>query len=619
MAAMPVPTGTPGAARTTVPAVFAERVGRTPERTALLVKREGAYRPITWREYEQHVRHVALGLQAIGVTPGRGVAILSNNRPEWAFADLGTMAAGAVTIPIYATNPPNQVEYVLQDGEVVVVVVENRSQLEKVLEVRSRCPVLSHIVVIDPSGLTEGQRADPRVLELAGLERIGAELEAREPERYRRGWERLEPGDVASIIYTSGTTGPPKGAMLTHANLLASALACRDVLHLGEEDVALSFLPLAHIYERINQFGAIVNGFVTAYAESLETVGENMAEVRPTILFGVPRFFEKFQARALARVEAGPALRKRVFYWALGVGREVSRHLQARKPLPASLRLRHRLAVALALHKVQERVGGRLRFMVSGGAPLARSVAEFFHAAGILILEGYGLTETASGTHVNRPDNYKFGTVGLPFPQIETRIAPDGEILLRGPNIFKGYFKNPQATAEALKDGWFHTGDIGEIDADGFLRITDRKKDIIVTAGGKNVAPQNIESLLKGDPLISQVMLYGDQRPFLVALITLNEEELRKLAVRLGLSGSVAELCHHEAVRGRVREIIDERSRGLARFEQIKSFVILPEDFTQLGGELTPTMKIKRKVVAEKYRAEIEAMYAAAASRLQTG
>jgi long-chain acyl-CoA synthetase len=615
MAVQPAPTAAPAASRTTVPAVFADRVARSADRTALMVKREGTYRPITWREYERHVRQVALGLQALGVGRGQGVAILSGNRPEWAFADLGTIAAGAVTIPIYATNPSNQVEHILKDGEVVVAVVENRHQLEKVLEVRGHCPQLRRVVVIDPTnGLTEAHRADPMVIDFGALERHGAELDAKEPARYRRGWEGLAADDVASVIYTSGTTGLPKGAMLTHANLLASALACRDVLYLGEDDVALSFLPLAHIYERINQFGAIAIGFTTAYAESLETVADNMGEVRPTILFGVPRFFEKFQARALARVEAGPALRKTIFYWALEVGREVSHHLQARTPVPGGLRLRLALAFKLALHKVQDRVGGRLRFMVSGGAPLARSVAEFFHAAGILVLEGYGLTETASGTHVNRPERYKFGTVGLPFPGIETRIAEDGEILLRGPNIFKGYFKNPEATAAALKDGWFYTGDIGEIDADGFLTITDRKKDIIVTAGGKNVAPQNIEGLLKGHPLVSQVMVYGDQRPFLVALLTLNEEALRKLAAAEGLSGSAAELCRHEGVRRRVQQIIEERSTGLARFEQIKTFTILPEDFTQATGELTPTMKIKRKAIVEKYRAEIDAMYAAAAA-----
>ncbi|HEY8370006.1 MAG TPA: long-chain fatty acid--CoA ligase [Thermodesulfobacteriota bacterium] len=608
----------PGTARTTVPAVFVDRVARSADRTALLVKRDGAYRPITWREYGEAVRRVALGLGALGVGRGQTVAILSGNRPEWAFADLGTIAAGAITVPVYATNPPNQVEHILSDAEAVAIVVENRHQLEKVLEVRSRCPKLARIVVIDPTALTDAQRGDPMVLDFARLLALGAEVEAKDPERYARGYADLRPDDVASIIYTSGTTGPPKGAMLTHTNLLASASACRGALHIGEDDVALSFLPLAHIYERINQFGAIVIGFTTAYAENLDTVGENMVEVRPTIMFGVPRFFEKFQARALARVEAGPALRKKIFYWALGVGREVSRHLQAGKPIPAGLRLRHRLAFALALHKVQERVGGRLRFMVSGGAPLARSVAEFFHAAGILILEGYGLTETASGTHVNHVDRYKFGTVGLPLPGVETRIAEDGEILLRGDNIFKGYFKNPEATAAAIKDGWFHTGDIGEIDADGFLRITDRKKDLIVTAGGKKAAPQNIEGLLKGHPLISQVMVYGDRRPFLVALVTLDREELKKFAEMSGIEGSHEEICRHEAVYQAVRRIFDERSATLARFEQIKAFAILPEDFTQMTGELTPTMKIKRKVVAEKYHDVIERLYETAASGRRT-
>jgi long-chain acyl-CoA synthetase len=620
MAVIHVPVADTAAGLTTVPAAFADRVRRSAAGTALLVKREGAYHPITWREYGEQARKVALGLAALGVSPGEAVAILSGNRPEWAFTDLGTIAAGAVTVPIYATNPPNQVEHILIDGEARVAVVENRHQLDKVLEVRGRCPRLARVVVIDPSSLTESQRVDPTVIDFARLLSLGAELDAREPARYDQTWQRVRPSDVASIIYTSGTTGAPKGAMLTHVNLLASATACRSVLKLTEDDLALSFLPLAHIYERINQFGAIVNGFATAYAESLETVGDNLGEVKPTILFGVPRFFEKFQARALARVDAGPALRKKVFHWALGVGREVSRHLQADAPVPAGLRLRHRLAYKLALHRVQDRVGGRLRFMVSGGAPLARSTAEFFHAAGLLVLEGYGLTETASGTHVNRPERFKFGTVGLPFPGVETRIAEDGEILLRGANVFKGYFKQPEATAAAIDaDGWFHTGDIGEIDADGFLRITDRKKDIIVTAGGKNVAPQNIEGLLKGDPLISQVMVYGDRRSFLVALLTVNEEELRRFAAAAGLSGPTADLVRNEAVRERVRRGIDERSGSLARFEQVKAFEILPEDFTQATGELTPTMKLKRKAIAEKYRSTIEALYESASAAHRRG
>ncbi|HEU5320525.1 MAG TPA: AMP-binding protein, partial [Methylomirabilota bacterium] len=396
-----------------------------------LVKRAGAYRPISWREYGQHVRRVALGLAALGVRCGETVGILSGNRPEWAFADLGIITAGALTVPVYATNPPNQVEHILADAEVVAVVVEDRHQLEKVFEVRARCPKLARVVVLDPALLTEAERRDPMVLDFARLTALGAEADAGDPGRFERGYAGLRPDDLASIIYTSGTTGAPKGAMLTHTNLLASATACREPLGLSEGDVALSFLPLAHIYERINQFGAIAIGFTTAYAESLETVGDNMGEVKPTIMFGVPRFFEKFQARALAGVEAGPAVRRKVFFWALGVGQEVSRHLQAGTPIPSGLKMRHALAVKLALHKVQERVGGRLRFMVSGGAPLPRSVAEFFHAAGILVLEGYGLTETASGTHVNRPDRYKFGTVGLPFPGVETHIAEDGEILLR--------------------------------------------------------------------------------------------------------------------------------------------------------------------------------------------
>jgi long-chain acyl-CoA synthetase len=421
-----------------------------------------------------------------------------------------------------------------------------------------------------------------------------------------------QPEDVATIVYTSGTTGPPKGVVQTHANHMAALQASAQTTPTTEGWVHLLFLPLAHSFGRLESFLGPYEGLVTAFAESLDKVGENLREVRPHFICSVPRVFEKVYARILAGVEAGSPLKKRIFNWALGVGRRVSRLQQERRPVPPLLALQHRLAHRLVFSKLHAALGGRLQWAVSGGAPLSREIAEFFHAAGILVLEGYGLTETCPVLTFNRPTHFKFGSVGQALPGIELKIAPDGEILARGPNIAtRGYYKQPEATREVFDpEGWFHTGDIGRLDDEGFLYITDRKKDLIITAGGMNIAPQNIENLLKADPFISQAMVYGDRRPYPVALITVNADELRKFAREQGLpADDPAALVKHPRVVERVGRTVEEKNAQLPSYARIKRFAVLAEDFTQETGELTPTLKVKRKVVTEKYRSVIEDLY----------
>lgn len=433
-----------------------------------------------------------------------------------------------------------------------------------------------------------------------------------------QGMERIEsflaalaPEDLAIVIYTSGTTGPPKGVMLTHDNLRFICETCSQLNMTSRDDVFFSFLPLAHALERVGSlYVPVFLGAQVGYAERLETVAENLAEVAPTIVAGVPRFFEKIYQRVMATVAASPAYQQILYRWAMAVGKKSTAFQVAKRPLPLSLRCRRAVADRLVYRKLRRRMGGRLRFFLSGGAPLARDIAEFFYALGLPIFEGYGATETTAPASANRDGEFKFGTVGKPLPGVEIKIAADGEILIRGRNVFRGYFKNEQATQEALVDGWYYSGDIGRMDDDGFLTILDRKKELIITSAGKNISPQNIEGLLKQDPLISQAVAIGDRRNFLTALLTLNPEFLASWARQIGLTGHCnGELTQHPRVVKRVHEIVEQANRELARFEQIKKIRILPDDFSQATGELTPTLKLRRKFIAEKYAREIAGLY----------
>jgi long-chain acyl-CoA synthetase len=512
-------------------------------------------------------------------------------------------------VPIYPSYPPHLIAYVVNDSQAKTLIVEDPMQLAKALEARAKMDGLEQIVVM--SGYDAPQPPET-VLTWETLRRLGREHRGAHQSTLAERVASTTPEDVATIVYTSGTTGPPKGVVQTHGNHMAALRAGHQANPVQEGWVHLLFLPLAHSFARLESFTGPYEGLTTAFAENLDKVGDNLKEVRPHFICSVPRVYEKVYGKILGGVEAGSPLKKRIFRWAMDVGREVSRRQRAGQPVRGALAFKRNLADRLVFEKLHAALGGRLRWAVSGGAPLSPEIAEFFHAAGILILEGYGLTETCPALTFNRPERFKFGSVGQALPGIELQIASDGEILARGPNIAtRGYYKQPAATAEVFEpSGWFHTGDIGHLDDEGFLHITDRKKDLIVTAGGMNLAPQNIENILKTDPFISQAVVHGDKRPYPVALITLNPEELVKFTREHGIIATdPAVVVKHPTVVERVARIVEEKNTQLQSYAKIKKFAILPDDFTQEGGELTPTLKVKRKVVADKYREMLDKLY----------
>ena len=596
-------------AEDTLAKLFWSRVERSGDKPAQQFKQDGVWQTRTWREVGDVVRELALGLIALGRGKGDAVALLSASRAEWVQADFAIFSAGCITVPVYPSYPPDLVAYVIRDSGARTVFVEDAAQLAKVLEARDKVPQLEHIVVM---GGYDAPQPPKSVMTWETLRRTGREKAEAHKATLAERVTTTMPEDVASIVYTSGTTGPPKGVVQTHGNHVAALAASKMSTPVEEGWVHLLFLPLAHSFARLESFLGVAHGLTTAFAENLDKLRDNLPETRPHFICSVPRVFEKVYAGVLANAQAGSPLKRRIFDWAVRVGRDVSRHQQRGQPVPAGLELKRKVAHALVFSKLHARLGGRLQWAVSGGAPLSRDIAEFFHAAGILLLEGYGLTETCPALTFNRPDRYKFGSVGQALPGVELKIVPDGEILARGPNVAtRGYYKQPEATREVFEpDGWFHTGDIGRLDEDGFLFITDRKKDLIVTAGGMNIAPQNIENLLKADPFISQVMVHGDRRPYPVALITLNPDELGKFAREQGvLTTDPVALVRHPKVVERVARTVEEKNSNLQSYAKIKKFTILAVDFTLEGGELTPTLKVKRKVVSDKYKKELEALY----------
>ncbi len=570
-----------------------------------MVKREGRYREISWREMESSVRKLALGLSALGVEKGDRVAILSENRPEWPVSDLAVLSEGAVTVPVYPTSTSRQIAYVLDDSEAKVLIVSTAEQLRKIREVESTLSVQPKVVVMDPV-------EDPGAIPLDRLLRQGAELAAGDPGLYERHAARTVDSDTATVIYTSGTTGEPKGVLLSHENILFNCKASECVVPIEEGDLCLSFLPLSHVFERtVGQFFMLFHGVTIAYAESIDSVADNLAEVRPTLVVSVPRLYEKMYARVLEKVRRSPRIRQKIFAWGIETGKQLTPYRLKREQGPFWLRMEFALADRLVFHKIKERLGGRLRYFISGGAPLSRKIAEFFYAAGVTILEGYGLTETSPVITANRHDKIRFGTIGPALPGVEVKIAEDGEILTRSPSVMKGYFKNETATRESIDpEGWFHTGDIGEIDEEGFVRITDRKKDLIVTSGGKNIAPQYIESLLLSDDYFSQVMVYGDRRKYLTALVVPAFETLSKYFREKGVTfSSRQEMLHDPRTYDFLMSRVIRKQRTMARFEQLKKIALLDHEWTQEAGELTPTLKIRRKVITKRYFDLLDALY----------
>ena len=610
--------------------IFWERVKTCSERPAIFHKLRGNYQPVLWREHGQFVEQVSAGLLHLGVAVQEKIAIMSFTCPRWIWADLGILSIGAVTVPIYPTLSKPEVEYLLKHSDACGVFVENTVQLAKILELES-LPEQLHMVVLF-NGVAPPSRRGLKILSFDDLLRQGKSyLNANDQELLKRRRE-ITPGTIATIVYTSGTTGLPKGAVITHSNIYFVCRAMSHAVGFHADDLMLSFLPLSHIFERTGgEFLAIYEGLMVAYAESIDTIAQNLLEVRPTVMGAVPRVFEKIHNRIISEIRALPKPARYAVKWALALGKQspeilsLSRQLPTHKhignltqqrsnQLDAFTRFVYGLQLNIAdkfvFSRIRKRFGGRLRFIASGAAPLSIDIQNFFDTIGIPIVEGYGLTETCAPLCVNTPNDIRPGTVGRPLPGVEIKIAPDREILCRGPSIFSGYYKNEAATAEAFKDGWFATGDMGEFDADGFLTIKGRKKDIIVTSGGKKVAPQYLENLFAGEPLIGHVLVYGDQRNYITALFTLNEEGLEAFARKHAiLYKNSEELVNDPLVLSYIQRVVHRKNRRLASFEQIKKFLILDKDFSVEAGELTPTLKVKRKLVTAKYQNLLDSLY----------
>jgi long-chain acyl-CoA synthetase len=555
----------------------------------------------SFTEVAETVRPLAFGLVELGVAKGDRVAILGNTRPEWTYFDFAALSIGATVVPIYQTNSPEECRYVLDNSDSKVVIVEDAEQLEKVRKVRELLPKLEHVV------LMTGTAEDAVSTEELASKGAGGDAAA---------WEALysavRPEDICTFIYTSGTTGPPKGCIISHGNYRKMLDMVNEVSVIEDEDVAYLYLPLAHSFALLIQFGTFDLGTTLAYWErDPQKILANLAELKPSYFPSVPRIFEKIYSAATSGMEKEGGVKKAIFDWSIRTGakmREVER--SGRKP-GFFLSRAYAFADKQVLSKIRNLFGGNIRLAISGAAPINPEILRFFDAAGVLVLEGWGMTETSTAATVSTPEDFRVGTIGKPFPGCEVRIADDGEILVRGPNVFQGYHKNQEATDETIVDGWLHTGDIGEIDSDGFIKITGRKKDIIITAGGKNITPANLEAEIKQHPLVSQCVVVGDRRPYLVALVTLDPEEAAAYAKEHGLSKDPAQLASNPDVKAAIEAHVEKINQNFARVEQVKKIAILPYDLSQESGELTPTLKVKRAIVAQKHEDAIEQLYAA--------
>jgi long-chain acyl-CoA synthetase len=583
-------------------------LGRYPKPLLIAQCKEGAIAGQSTRDWFDRIRDVSLGLSSLGVTTGDRVVIMSESRPAWLLADMAILIQGGVVVPVYSTLTAAQAKYIIHDAGARIAFVSTAEQLEKIQRIRHELPALEAVIVFEAP-----EKASTSVL---SLDAVAARGHARLMGEWGVGREfrdkarEVRPEQLATIIYTSGTTGEPKGVMLSHRNLVSNLIAGHAIVPVNDTDTSLSFLPLSHSFERLVSYVYLANGVTIVFAESMETVGKDLVAVRPTVMTGVPRVYEKFQARILERGAALPQPRRTLFHWGVKVARARARAGAPGKSVGGVLGLESAVADRLVFSKIRASVGGRLRCLVSGSAPLPLDVAEFFAGIGLPITEGYGLTETSPVVTANPMGAPRLGTVGPPIPGVEVRIAEDGEVLVRGPNVMIGYYNKPEDTAAVLKDGWFHTGDIGALDADGFLRITDRKKDLLVTSGGKKIAPQPIEATLKRSPLVAEAVLLGDRRRFAAVLIVPDFNALERRLKDLGRPPADRDvLVRRDDVVALYEEIVESLNRELSQFERIKKFRILPREFSIESGELTPTMKVKRKVVEERWSAAIDELY----------
>jgi len=594
----------------TLPTLFRHVVRERGDAVAMREKDLGIWRAITWRQYGERARRAGLGLVGLGLRPGDVVSIIADNCPEWLYTDLGTLSVGGITNGIYTTDSPRQVEYIVNDSGTRFFFAENEEQLDKILEVRARCPQLVTIVVYDMEGLHAFR--DPQVMDFAALLELGARYDREHPGAFDRMVEIPQPEDLATLVYTSGTTGPPKGAMLSHRNILFQLGYADFAAEPRPGDQQLSFLPLSHIAERtFTVFYPLRTGATVNFAESIDTVPENLREVAPAVFFAVPRIWEKFYSGVALRMRDATRLGRLAYRWAIGVGACVADHRLAGRRPPAGLRLLHRVADVLVLDNVKRSLGlHRARGAVTGAAPIAPDLIKWYMALGLDMREVYGQTENCGLATAMPADRIKLGSVGVARPDTEVRVARDGEILLRGPHVFMGYYKNPERTAQTIVDGWLHTGDVGELDAEGFLRITDRMKDIIITAGGKNVTPSEIENQLKFSPYITDAVVIGDQRKFLSCLVMLDPETVAQFAQERNVPfTNFASLCRAQEVQDLIWDEIERVNKQLARVETIKRFHLIEQILTPEDEELTPTMKLKRALVNRKYKDVIENMY----------
>ncbi len=592
----------------TLTELFFQAVEQFGTKQAVMRYKDGeTWKDITHQDLARRVKHAALGLQELGLRSGDHVAILSANRPEWAMADFACLMIRCADVAIYPTLPAAQIAYILKDSRSRAVFVEDRAQFDKVAAIRGDVPLLEHVIAFD---VEEGM-SGPGVISFQELTQRGAAADSKYP-NYRQDALATKPEDLATLIYTSGTTGPPKGVMLTHHNFCSNIEAGLQVLSVGPEDECLSAAPLSHSFERMAGYYTMLRaGTTIAYAESVDKIAQGLLEVRPTIMIFVPRLYEKVYAGVLEKAMGGSALKRRIFFWARANAEKWADLTMAHQAIPKSLALKKAIADRLVFSKLRAKTGGRIRFFVSGAAPLNADIAKFFFAAGLPVVEGYGLTETTPVVTVNPLDAIRVGTVGAPIPGVQVKFASDAEILVKGPNVMRGYWQKPEATAEAIDaDGWFHTGDIGELDEAGYVRITDRKKDLIVTAGGKKVAPQPIENMLKTNKFVLNAVMVGNKRRFPSLLIVPDPDALEKWAQGRNISyASVPELLKTPDTAAMIEREVMGSLRDLASFEMPKKIALIEQDFTIEAGELTPTLKVKRSVVEAKYADVIDELY----------